>query len=312
MSVGQATPRSLDEVLADYKRRLISLERRLPAPPRSALGPAGTRVTNWNDAVNTGFYWSDANALNRPTLTWASGYVLRNAMPGFERIVQVTYLPGTDERSRTQWVRVGYWSSGTLLFSAWRRSDFIMSPSSGTNYTWDRGTGRLDLTPGTKTWSVNGVFTGGFRAYQILFQWYTGDLNGASFRLRQGVNDETAADYQSQTIYITGSGTPAGSQQKSNNGNFPAQPGFGFSGEIIVTEPMYTAGNNNQKRIRGHWNHYNSQGGGGTGMTLCDASLVNHDNFAYDGFTISLSDTSAGKNGITAGSAAWIVVKGIA
>lgn len=306
MSVGQATPRSLDEVLADYKRRLISLERRLPAPPRSALGPAGQRVANWNDAVNAGFYWSDASAGNRPyNVSWLVGVVTRNAMPGFERIVQEVRIPSLD-RMRNAWIRIGYWVSGVLTWSAWRRTDRICIATSATNCTLDGNTGRYNLTAGTQSWSFNGMFTAEFRAYRILFQTYTGDANGVYFRFRSaGADNATAAAYQTQTLYISGTGTPAGTLSSDSYACRPGNDAQGFHGEIVVAEPNWTTGNQKQKRYRAE-----IAGFGNAGVTLNYGALSGFDLTAYDGFTFGLF-TSAGKNGIGAGAEAWISVEGI-
>lgn len=286
----------MDEMLADYKRRLIALERRLPAPPRAALSPAGQQVTDWNDAVNAGFYWGNANAANRPNVSWGNCIVQRNAMPGFERIVQDYCQPSG---TRPTWRRVGYWEAGNpLAWSGWRRLDRIMTPTTGSGYVWDRLTGRLNVNNGSDSWWVRGIFTTEFRAYRILYNFYSDTPFQPRFRFTEQGGTQISSAYNWSANDFGGSGYGTG----ANDTNFvPSRINTnGHAGEIVVTEPMYTAGNKNQKRARGTdlvWPH---------GFTSWAGGLGNFDTVAMDGFVMWTGVP------IAVGAESWISVEGIA
>jgi hypothetical protein len=105
-------------MLEDFKERIELLERRI-FPTR--LGATGRYVTNWNFAVESGFYWSDQNATNRPPHgSWSSAIVYRNDMPGFERVIQDAMQPTTSpDTMAVEWRRVAFpdgaggWTWGT-------------------------------------------------------------------------------------------------------------------------------------------------------------------------------------------------------
>ncbi|AWY05391.1 minor tail protein [Microbacterium phage Metamorphoo] len=64
--------RTEEGMLGSILRRLTLVERRVtktPAGLPARLGPEGQEVTNWNDAVLPGFYWSAAAATNAPPST---------------------------------------------------------------------------------------------------------------------------------------------------------------------------------------------------------------------------------------------------
>jgi len=199
-------------------------------------------------------------------------------------------------------------------WTLWRRSDNLLIPvrciggTSAAQVTRaiDMVTGRYNITAGDKYFAMDGIFTDEFRAYQMLFQWYTGDANGSGVRFRQnGVEIAPGTGYGYTGIYANGT-TLAAIASTANQGSFPASSGNGFSGEVVITEPMSAVGNTNQKRMRAVWHHYGSP----EGQTNISSSLGGYDTYHLDGFAIYLS--SQGINGVAAGSTAWISVKGIA
>jgi hypothetical protein len=295
---------------ANLDSRIGYLER---ATARLPLGTTGEPVTNWNLATDTGFYWSDNLAANKPpNSSFVVGTVWRNKMPSFERVVQEVRVPTSTNSSLTGnaqiiWVRVG---SRTLptdawSWSNWRRTDKIMNPTSVVGGVFNYPTGRFVMDALSKSWSFNGVFTADYRVYRIYFEWYTGESNGAQFFLRAGGVDETSNNYNYQTIVAGGTGTPGATAGLSTVGGFPANSASGFNGTIEVTNPMYTAGTNTQKQLRSRWSSF-----AGVQVTDCNSSLGNKDTTAYDGFTLRISSQSGA--GVTAASHSYIFVEGIA
>lgn len=64
------------------------------------------KVTDWDQAIKPGFYWSESSALNNPTGGGALGYVLHNPGPS-PRVWQEIFSPGNADFSRRQsWRRV--------------------------------------------------------------------------------------------------------------------------------------------------------------------------------------------------------------
>lgn len=146
------------------------------------LGSQGRQVTNWNDAIEAGFYWGNVSAVNRPAgSTYLVGKVARNEMPGFERIVQEVMMPSgtapTSPYGMMSWVRVGFLTGGTWGFSAWRRTNTggdwaskggPTSVPSAYNNVWAKGVdtdGSLDATS-----NPNGIIIGETGTYEVTME----------------------------------------------------------------------------------------------------------------------------------------------
>jgi hypothetical protein len=303
--------------LQDHEDRIGRLERALVRAVPGRLSSDGQETKDWNLATETGFYWCTNTAANKPmNSSFQTGVVYRNSQPGFLRIVQEVRQPssyltsggaGQTSNSNITWTRVGFRANESEPWSwtIWRRTDKKMAPTTSLNITWDHPRARATLNAGTKFWSFNGIFTSDFRLYRINFEFFTGQTNGAWFRLRKNGVDEANNHYNWQTLYIAGTGTPAGAQGVGNTGTYPPNGAQGFNGYIEVSNPMYTLGTQTQKQIRGHWNSF-----GGASVAIVQGQLGNHDTEAYDGFTLALSD--AGLAGVTAESQSWITVEGLA
>ena len=80
------------------------------------------KVTDWNEAIDTGFYVSDATAKNAPTQygsSTCSGIVIRSAQGDIFQFLCITISPITDS-----WhVRRGYYSS-SINFGSWKVMGF--------------------------------------------------------------------------------------------------------------------------------------------------------------------------------------------
>src|SRR6478736_3247192 len=77
----------------------------------------------------------------------------------------------------------------------------FMTPTSVTGGTFDPVTGRINVTAGTTSIGIHGVFTAQYRAYKIYFGWYTGTANGLVIRLGQGLAQEQGAVYEYAGTY---------------------------------------------------------------------------------------------------------------
>jgi hypothetical protein len=115
-------------LLSSISSRVTTLERALskgtPAlPPR--LGTAGQQVTDWNQATQPGFYWSDAGAVNQPIGDLAIGTVVVRG-PVSPRIYQeIRYANSAARLNGPVWRRMwdgAAWSAWTVsMFTAlWR------------------------------------------------------------------------------------------------------------------------------------------------------------------------------------------------
>ena len=116
-----AQARTPEGMIADIMARLSALENRIPAQP-DRIGPMGKRVTDWNQAMEAGFYWSDNAALNRPAgATWVTGVVTVNLMPTFERVQQQLMVPSAGNQTVT-YRRVGFsptYTDGKITGWSW-------------------------------------------------------------------------------------------------------------------------------------------------------------------------------------------------
>jgi len=188
-----------------------------------------------------------------------------------------------------------------------KTTKFMKPTNTSPDWTFDPLTGRINLTPGTRSWSFDGIFTPEFKRYRINYSYYTGDENGAWIKLRRLGSDTAGGNnYNQHSIY--GSNTTALTQTTSMGIpqiGFPSMGAQGHSGYIEVSEPMTTEGSQNQKRFEWRDTHF-----GIAGNTIGSGWLGNNDTVAYDGFTISLSNLTM--NAVGSGSAAWISVTALA
>lgn len=124
-------------------------------PPQ--FGPNGLQITDWNDALTTGFYWGNA-AANQPIPQtvdvdyWVGHVQVMLTTSGITRVLQTAWradVPGSPVYSRT------FNAGGSGVWSAWAGIE------SGYGSTNDLGTLDLDTitTPGTYYQStiVNGT-----------------------------------------------------------------------------------------------------------------------------------------------------------
>lgn len=198
-------------------------------------------------------------------------------------------------------------------WTEWRRSDNVLIPrrciggtaAAGVLRPFDPATGRYDLVTGDKYFAMDGIFTEEFRAYEILFQWFTGVVNGAGMRFRQNsIEIAPATGYAYQANYISGTGTPAGIQGTGSQASFPPNGAVGFNGKVWVGEPMFISGTANQKRTRSEWSSW-----GPTTQATVHAGLGSYDTSTLDGFSFYNSDQAPA--GIQAGAFGWISVRGL-
>ena len=175
-------------------------------------------------------------------------------------------------------------------------------PAANLNASWNWLEGRMDLTAGSKVWIFDGVFTKAYTKYRIDYYYYSGSNNGNWFRFRTGGAD-ISTQYNVQSIYLSGTGTPQGAAQANlSQVGMAAHSVASHHGYIEVSNPMLQPGTTIQKGYQGRDNAADAA------MCIYGGWLGGQDNVALDGFKISLSDQ--GGNGVVAGS--WISIRGIA
>lgn len=117
--------RTMPALLRNLRNRVTSLERRIARgtfqlPGR--LSPTGAEVTDWDNAVNAGFYWG-VNAAHQPTFGTATHWVgqveVFNDDASTVKIVQTLMRP--DVSTGPSFKR--YWRSDTSAWSAWGYED---------------------------------------------------------------------------------------------------------------------------------------------------------------------------------------------
>lgn len=100
------------------KNKEIGRLQRRGLPQR--LSATGMQVTDWNDAVNAGFYWSEGSALNNPVGNIAVGRVLVKPTGVNPRVFQEVYFPSSTDRARKVTYRrvlaidTGIWSGWSV------------------------------------------------------------------------------------------------------------------------------------------------------------------------------------------------------
>jgi len=256
----------------------------------SADGSA-TLVTNWNTTTAPGNYRAAAGAVGAPQPTYEMTGVNLQTAAGVQQRLSV---PFGDMRGRNEWVRS--WTG--VAWGVWARTDRLMIPSSVNGGTFDPVTGRFMVTG--NVWSMNGVFGQEFRAYRILFQYYLGGLSGGGFRFRANGVDHNAANYVYGGWHNSGS-TLGGLSGTTDAGAFPGTQSAGGHGELVVTEPAYTAATANQKRVKTVWAGYSPNN-----LTHMQSALNGADTMNFDGFTIYVGIA------VAPSAHAWISCEGIA
>lgn len=206
-----SSPKGMDAFIRDQKRRTTALERRQNILAERLSG-GGVQVTNWNDAIEAGFYWSDASASNRPVgSSFLSGVVYQNNMPGFFRIVQDVTIPGTN-RTNIDFRRIGFYNAvdGPLLWSAWSRTDGVIIPTGWIGAAFNVNTGLFNITPGVKSVTFNCVNEDRFNKWRVDYYYYCTGADGSYMRLRNNGVDVTATEYRRQGLYGIGASPGAG------------------------------------------------------------------------------------------------------
>ncbi|AYQ99478.1 minor tail protein [Microbacterium phage Cicada] len=98
---------------------------------RQALQTTGKQVTNWNDAKESGWYWSSTGALNTPN--GESSLFGRVVAGNNNRVIQEVFVPTTDTAGfRKTWRRVSDgagWSVWVLHNGQTRHAEFTVNSS---------------------------------------------------------------------------------------------------------------------------------------------------------------------------------------
>ena len=136
--------RTMPALLRNLRNRVTSLERRIARgtfqlPGR--LGATGAEVTDWNDAVNVGFYWSENTAAHAPFADRFIGqvFVMGGDGPLAGRLVQEVRIPTTGTQGQLTWRR--FYSGG--VWSAWGALDSKMTGTAAQ---------RLQIAPSPRYW----------------------------------------------------------------------------------------------------------------------------------------------------------------
>ncbi|QJD49998.1 minor tail protein [Microbacterium phage Rasovi] len=112
---------------ATMDSRLAYIEQALGG--RTALTPTGKQVTNWNDAKETGWYWSSTGALNTPN---GESSLFGQVIAGNNnRVIQEVIVPSTaPDTFRKTWRRVSDglgWSTWQLYNGRTRHAEFVVN-----------------------------------------------------------------------------------------------------------------------------------------------------------------------------------------
>jgi hypothetical protein len=178
------------------------------------------------------------------------------------------------------------YSSGSVwapLLGARLPGSYVMMPTSVVGGV--AGTdGIITPSAGTKTLSVNGVFTNAFRRFRLDYWYYTGDDNGNAVRLRSAGVDYTGANY-SYTVQNTVPGSvTAGYAVGSTQMGVAGLTSTIHGGHVEFTNPMHTNGFA-QKGMQG-------MDGSALGFSFFSGYCGNVDASTFDGFTFTISTTS--------------------
>lgn len=143
------TDRTLLDSLRTIKKRVGLLERRIAVgafrlPGR--LQPAGQEVTDWNDAIQVGFYWGENTAANAPAADRFLGEVyVMGGGPLAGWLVQDLQIPTNAAQGERIYRRVydGTWRPWKIIVS-----EAIPDPQ------WIYGPGATSLTGGAGVWQL--------------------------------------------------------------------------------------------------------------------------------------------------------------
>ncbi|QWY83810.1 minor tail protein [Microbacterium phage PermaG] len=162
---------------ATMDSRLAYIEQALGG--RQALSTTGKEITDWNNAKESGWYWSSTGALNTPN--GESSLFGRVVAGNNNRVIQEVFVPSTATQTfRKTWRRVtdgAGWSPWILHNGQTRHAEF-----SGTFNVADAGVGAVAIPVLTRdtTYSRQGEFAtpiaGGVSVpagvYQVSAAWY--------------------------------------------------------------------------------------------------------------------------------------------
>ncbi|QDP45253.1 minor tail protein [Microbacterium phage Sharkboy] len=304
VTVGDPVGFSFDAKIASkvksVEQRVGQVERLIDqviSPAR--VSPLGAVVTDWNSATEVGFYQGLAGAANAPFATHPFMGVVSYRAGG---VVEQRLSVGVEDVTN-EWVRQFNGASWTK----WRRTDNLMVATGGTGWNYDPVSGRYNLFTITTDFTFDGVFTPAFRQYRILYQVYSNTAHQNRFRLRSAGVDESGLNYFWGVVRSGGTNSSVDSitrDGRSNDGNWvPTQfDSNQHHGEFYVSEPMFTAGGNVQKRARGY--DYAQNGS----QSIWGGHMNNRDTTPFDGFhfwnTPSAFPTAQAFN--------WISIEGIA
>ena len=241
MTLNDKEQRENFETRIRYLERVISRNGRYALPDR--LNPSGARTTDWNTAIWDGFYWCDSSAANRPAgQSWLVGFVLRNEMPNWRRVVQTVWQPlagGSFPYQRT-WRRVGTvsdadptsvtWGSwnNDLAFPNWPDVGTLQMSNDGVPGTWSSGWGHHY---GSNWGGVNYTRRGGWANINGAAQKGSAIVEGEtvitmaagwrSMRQIQGTNCQLLADSSGGNGYKLIAGIPGGGTAFSFDITYP-------------------------------------------------------------------------------------------
>lgn len=319
--VGTGNPRDFREFAVDTRKRLVALERRqsissfgLPAyittgdglqqsgsgqvgdplvfSVADRLGSTGQEVTNWNDAVEPGFYWSESSGTNAPHSgsAWVGQVLARDAGGGTVHVrqsvseLQPLLFP-------IEWSRI--WDGST--WSPWMRSDGLLRPGAVSAGGTIQDSGEVTFTVGTGGVNITGVFTTTFRHYRVLIDIESVGSPATTFFMRftLGGVPITASNYDYLRLY--GSSSSATSVASTSQGRFEIAPGSSIANttggtsvmDLVVYQPAQSGMNT---RINGTIAALGNASGAPVAGTIAGQYMVAG---AHDGIAILPSATTA-------------------
>lgn len=290
----------------------------------------GKRITDWNAAIYEGRYHSNT-ASNSPPVGPASGdtgnqcvgdvetwYEVQGATV-FHYVKQtVKWINGTGVNFGARnlvnsflrgYAMTRYSQNGGSTWSAWVIADNkVRSATSQLGLSSiEAATGRHFINAaGLKFVDLNGVFIADYTHYRVDYYYRTGDSNGNWFRLKSGTTDPANIKYTYQNLYIYGNGTPQGANTTADQCGMAAVSGEVHWGHIDIYNPMSS--------VAGRVKAFEGVDCSPNGTTRFAGSLsgvsgANADTTLFDGFKLSLSNTTINDFQSTTGP--WIKVSAL-
>ena len=292
--VGSA-PKDFASFQSWVKRKITALERRqggssFQLPDR--LSTEGQLITDWNDAIEDGWYYSTTGAsANAPFNGEWVGHVQNNIVAG--RLVQRLTSPYGNPSADVEFVRV---KSGASWF-AWRRGDGKLTTGGVGGATMDAYYGRYALNAASTSWFFANHLIN-YRAWRVTWATQSTTSHRPLLRFLSG----TGTTQISTTDYISSDWDPT--SHVTNTASLFAlakSDAIAHTGEFIITNAQNTAANAPLEITGKTFSRPGSQ-------TVHGGYLQNYNTTAIGGFVLYINNSAT----IEADAGSFCMIQGIA